>query len=81
MGIKVQLTPGEIEALKERAGTGGGFQELCGHLVKGISGDQLSLTPELSERVARYCHAYGTGGWQSALQSVAEKIEQATKGQ
>ncbi len=74
--VQIRLSREEIEAIQEQPKEGGGFQGLFSELSNSIQGDLLKIDRATAENVIKYCREYGEGGWQSALESIADKLEQ-----
>jgi len=66
--IRVELGPEALNALMRPLAGQGGFQSLLRSLQQGVDpSGVLILTPDVVERIARYVHGYGRGGFQGRL--------------
>ena len=77
MGIVIQITQTEIDAIRSQSTVGGGFQSLFKRLSDGIDGSKLRIEEETARRAIEYAENYGQGGWQNALSSVVTKMKLA----
>jgi hypothetical protein len=73
--VTIDLGPDAIEALRKPVHGQGGFQGLLRDLQGQISNDnQVVLTQEVIERIARYVHQYGQGGFQGRLDTILQEL-------
>ena len=73
--VTIDLGPDAIEALRKPVHGQGGFQGLLRDLQGQISNDnQVVLTQEVIERIARYVHQYGQGGFQGQLDTILQAL-------
>ena len=77
MTVTVTLNDHELKAIKAQQKVGGGFQALFQSLEENLHGNELTVDRDLAEKAIRYSEDYGQGGWQSALQGIAEKLSAA----
>ena len=74
--IRLDLSPEAVAALRRPVNGEGGFQNLLRALQRQLKGSQLSLTPDLIEKIARYVDRYGRGGFQGRLDTVLAQLKQ-----
>lgn len=74
--IRVILGPEALTALRRPVNGEGGFQNLLRALQHQLAKNELTLTPELIERIARYVERYGHGGFQGRLDAVLVELKQ-----
>jgi hypothetical protein len=73
--VVIDLGPGALQALRRPVRGQGGFQSLLRKLQKAISADnQLPLSRETIEQIARYVRDYGQGGFQGRLDTVLQEL-------
>ena len=73
--VTIDLGPDAIEALRKPVHGQGGLQGLLRDLQGQISNDnQVVLTQEVIERIARYVHQYGQGGFQGRLDTILQEL-------
>ena len=74
--IRLELGPEAISALRRPVNGEGGFQSLLRALQQQLTGNDLVLTPDLIEKIARYVDRYGHGGFQGRLDTVLAELKQ-----
>jgi hypothetical protein len=73
--IRIELSPDAHERLMRPIAGQGGFQSLLRSLQGATStGGVLILTPDDVQRIARYVHSYGGGGFQGRLDAVLKEL-------
>jgi hypothetical protein len=73
--VTIDLGPDALEALRRSVHSQGGFQSLLRELQRQVSNDnQVVLTQEVIERIARYVHDYGQGGFQGRLDAILQEL-------
>ena len=74
--IRLELGPEAVAALRREVNGEGGFQSLLRALQRQLKGNELTLTPDLVEKIARYVDRYGQGGFQGRLDTVLAALKQ-----
>jgi hypothetical protein len=74
--IRLELPTDAVAALQRPVNGVGGFQSLLRALQKQLNGNELVLTPDLVEKIARYVDRYGQGGFQGRLDTVLVELKQ-----
>jgi hypothetical protein len=69
------LPPDAVEALGRPVVGQGGFQSLFRQIQALLVGNELTLTPELTDRIVRYVQDYGGGGFQGRLDTILEELK------
>jgi hypothetical protein len=78
--IRIELGADALAALRKPIVGEGGFQSLLRTLQAQVAdANVLVLTPDLTERIARYVHDYGQGGFQGRLESVLEELRKLAR--
>lgn len=78
--IRIELGADALAALRKPIVGEGGFQSLLRTLQAQIADvNVLVLTPDLTERIARYVHDYGQGGFQGRLETVLEELRKLAR--
>jgi hypothetical protein len=73
--ITVELAPQALNALMRPLAGHGGFQSLLRSLQASVDpSGVLILTPDVVERIARYVHSYGRGGFQGRLDTLLSEL-------
>jgi hypothetical protein len=73
--IRVELGPEALNALMRPLAGQGGFQSLLRFLQASVDpSGVLTLTPDAVERIARYVHSYGRGGFQGRLDALLSEL-------
>lgn len=73
--IRVELEPDAVARLRRPVNGEGGFQNLLRALQRQLKEDELVLTPDLIEKIARYVERYGHGGFQGRLDTVLVELK------
>ncbi len=73
--IRLDLGPAAVSALRRQVNGEGGFQSLLRTLQRQLKGNELVLTAELIEKIARYVDRYGQGGFQGRLDTVLVELQ------
>lgn len=74
--IRLDLGPEAVAALRRQVNGEGGFQNLLRALQRQLTENELVLTPDLIEKIARYVDRYGKGGFQGRLDAVLIDLKQ-----
>ncbi len=78
--IRIELGPDALAALRKPIVGEGGFQSLLRTLQSQVAdANVLVLTPDLTERIGRYVHDYGQGGFQGRLETVLEELRKLAR--
>lgn len=74
--FKVELSPGEAEALMRRVSGQGGFQSLLRSLQAGFdkASSTVTVTQEQIEKINRYSQQYGAGGFEDRLDGIRRNL-------
>lgn len=64
VALRFVLTPAAVDALNRPVVGQGRFQSLLRQVQDLLSGNELTLTPELVAKIVRYVQDYGQGGFQ-----------------
>ena len=72
--IVVLVDEDERRMLDRKIAGRGGFQSLLREIKRNLSGQLLTMTPALAQRIARYGTRYGSGGFQQRLARLVAAI-------
>lgn len=73
--LRFALTPATVDALNRPVVGQGGFQGLLRQVQDLLSGNELTLTPELVGKIVRYVQDYGQGGFQGRLDLILHELK------
>jgi hypothetical protein len=80
ISIRIELSNAARQALMRSVVGQGGFQSLLRGLQSKLTGDGiLVLTTADVERIARYVHSYGGGGFQGRLDAILEDLSKLAR--
>jgi hypothetical protein len=74
--MEISLSEAALARLTRPVRGKGGFQQLLRKLQHGVHGAVLAVDDADHEKLSRYSHAYGAGGFQSRTGTVASEIQQ-----
>lgn len=73
------LPPDAAEALLRPVVGQGGFQSLLKQLQGRVTGEELTLSPDLIAKMLRYVQDYGQGGFQGRLDTVLDGLRSLSR--
>ena len=68
------LSPDAVGALSRPVVGQGGFQSLLRQIQALLVGNELTLTPELIDKLVRYVQDYGGGAFQGRLDTILDEL-------
>jgi len=74
--MEIPLSEAALARLTRPVRGRGGFQQLLRRLQHRVHGAVLTVDDVDHEKLGRYSHAYGAGGFQSRTSTVASEIQQ-----
>lgn len=75
--MDIQLSQSAVARLMRPVRGRGGFQQLLRRLQPKVQGAVLAIDGDDAEKLSRYSHAYGRGGFQERTKSPAHGAQQS----
>lgn len=75
--MDVQLNQASVARLMRPVRGRGGFQQLLRRLQQRVQGAVLAIDVDDYEKLSRYSHAYGRGGFQERTKNPAHEAQQS----
>ena len=75
--MEISLTQSTLARLRRPVNGRGGFQQLLRRLQPQVTGNVLVVGNADQEKLVRYSHSYGRGGFQCRTAPAAAEVQQA----